>query len=107
MLCTPGRRMRSLALLGIPSFPCLSMPSDTSRDKKPLTSNGFYDATIDHSTHAQWERRWPNALVGVPTGKPSGIAVLDLDIIKHPKTAGAWLAANKSRLPNTRRHRTQ
>lgn len=93
------RTALSLASRGIPVFPC-------KPDKSPYTTNGFYGASIEPGVIEDWLKRWPDALLGVPTGKPSGLAVLDLDITKH-KEAREWLAANKSRLPDTRRHRTR
>src|SRR5262249_16000329 len=48
--------------------------------KKPLTDHGFLDASTDEAQIAEWWRRWPNALVGVPTGVMSGFVVLDIDV---------------------------
>ena len=33
----------------------------------------------DAATIRKWWKRWPDALIGMPTGKVTGIAVLDLD----------------------------
>ena len=78
----------TLDLATLPIFPC-------KLDKKPLTANGFYDASVgaDYS-------KWP--LVGLATGAVSGIDVLDVD-----PGGLAWLAENEHRLPPTRRHRTR
>ena len=46
--------------------------------KKPLTKNGWHDATRDERTILTWWERWPDANIGVACG-PSGIAVLDVD----------------------------
>jgi P4 family phage/plasmid primase-like protien len=59
---------------GIPVFPC------NRKDKAPLTRHGFKDATTDRATIISWWSKWPNAMIGVPTGKRSGIDVLDLDV---------------------------
>ena len=48
--------------------------------KKPLTIHGFKDATTDVAQIIQWWNRWPNALVSVPTGEDTRLAVLDIDI---------------------------
>jgi hypothetical protein len=40
---------------------------------------GFKDATTDAETIRAWWARWPNALIGVPTGKRSGFNVIDID----------------------------
>jgi hypothetical protein len=62
------------AARGIPVFPC------KPRNKKPLTEHGFKDATTEADTIKIWWRRWPLALIGVPTGPASGVDVLDLDV---------------------------
>jgi hypothetical protein len=62
----------SYAALGLPVFPC-------RRDKRPFTHHGFKDAATDAATIRDWWRRWPQALIGLPTGQSSGLAVLDLD----------------------------
>lgn len=49
------------------------------RAKRPLVSGGFKSATTDPATIAEWRKRWPGAMFGVPTGEPSGYAVVDLD----------------------------
>ena len=63
-----------------PIFPC------TSR-KVPLV-NRFADvATTDLVTLFGWWGRWPDALPALPTGKPSGLCVLDIDV-KDPRANG-------------------
>jgi Bifunctional DNA primase/polymerase, N-terminal len=47
--------------------------------KRPLTEHGFYDATLDETQIRQWWSAYPLALVGVPTGRESGLIVLDID----------------------------
>ena len=54
-------------------FPCRA-------DKRPLTPNGFKDATTDEAQIRAWWNRWPDALIGLPTGKVNGITVLDIDM---------------------------
>jgi putative DNA primase/helicase len=54
------------------------------RSKAPLTKHGYKDATTDERTILSWWTRWPNANVGVATGAPSGVAVLDVD----PRSGG-------------------
>lgn len=65
------------AEFGIPVFPCKPNPPGP---KQPLTPNGFKDATTDEKQIRAWWNRWPNAMIGVPTGLASGIDVLDLDL---------------------------
>ncbi|MXO72377.1 bifunctional DNA primase/polymerase [Alteraurantiacibacter buctensis] len=58
---------------GKPVFPC------DPRNKTPLVSNGFKNASTDESTIRNWWTCWPNAMIGVPTGGASGVWVLDVD----------------------------
>ena len=62
----------ALAKQHIPVFPC-------KQDKRPATPHGFKDATTDPKQITRWWSNDPTALVGVPTGKASGINVLDVD----------------------------
>src|ERR671917_2985291 len=59
---------------GVPVFPC------ERGAKRPLTRNGHWDATTDPRVIERWWERWPSANVGVPTGKKSGLVVLDVDL---------------------------
>jgi hypothetical protein len=59
---------------GWPVFPCNPL------DKTPLTPHGFKDATTDEAQIRAWWGRWPNAMIGVPTGPRIGLWVLDPDI---------------------------
>ncbi len=45
----------------VPVFPC-------KPDKRPLTRNGFKDATCDVNQIKSWWQQYPDALIGVPTG---------------------------------------
>lgn len=56
-------------------FPCDS-------NKKPLTSHGFRDATVDEAQIRSWWQRWPEASIGWVPG-PSGHVVIDLDAPKN------------------------
>lgn len=77
-----------LARSGIPVFPCREY-AETVRDrddnevlrkeKSPITPKGFRDASKDEAVIRAWWRKRPGALVGMPTGKASGTAVLDVD----------------------------
>ena len=59
---------------GLPVFPC------RRADKSPLTRHGFKDATTDTQQIRNWWREWSDAMIGMPTGRVSGIDVLDLDL---------------------------
>ena len=49
-------------------------------EKKPLTPNGFKDATTKRSIIRRWWGKFPTANIGIATGKESGIIVLDVDL---------------------------
>jgi len=85
-----------LARKGIPVFPC-------GPDKRPLTPNGFKDASSDAETVHLWWTEHADALIGTPTGVK--FCVLDLDL-QHI-AAQRWLADNRNRVPLTRTHRTR
>lgn len=63
----------SYASQGWPVFPL------QPNGKQPLTTHGFKEATRDPEQIRQWWSRWPDANVGVVTGRQSGIVVLDVD----------------------------
>jgi P4 family phage/plasmid primase-like protien len=46
--------------------------------KAPLVDGGYKSATIDIDTLEEWDRRWPDANIGIALG-PSGLFVIDLD----------------------------
>jgi hypothetical protein len=82
--------------LGYPSFPC-------NIKKRPTCKGGFHRAVPPSAVlSALWDE-FPGELIGIPTGVPSGIAVLDIDA----RNGGAgWYQENRERLPLTRAHRT-
>jgi Bifunctional DNA primase/polymerase, N-terminal/Primase C terminal 1 (PriCT-1) len=59
----------------LPVFPC------QPRDKQPAVANGVKAATTDAETIRQWWRQLPEANIGIATGTPSGIFILDVDSI--------------------------
>lgn len=79
-----------LARQGIAVFPC-------SNDKRPLTPHGFKDPTTAPDIAHEWWMRWPDALIGVPTGVK--FVVLDLDL-QHVE-AQAWYDKHRAELPLT------
>ena len=72
---TPAAAALALARSGVPVFPC-------GADKRPLIATGFKAASSDLAQVTGWWREWPLALIGVPTGSPSGLWVADLDVDK-------------------------
>jgi hypothetical protein len=88
----PRRRLLKAALRyarsGWPVLPVHSAKSGrcscrnsgcTSAGKHPRNKHGVKDATTDRQTIRKWWGMWPDANVGVATGKESGILVLDID----------------------------
>jgi hypothetical protein len=67
----------AVARNGKPVFPC------RPGGKEPLTRRGHINATTDPRKIHMWWKRWPNANIGIPTGKRSGILVVDHDIYKE------------------------
>ena len=47
--------------------------------KHPRTHNGVKDATTDRKTIKAWWNSWPDANIGIATGRVSDIFVLDVD----------------------------
>lgn len=47
--------------------------------KSPLCSNGFKSATADKVVLQQWNNKFPNCNVGIPTGHINNIFVVDID----------------------------
>ncbi|MBH0176777.1 MAG: hypothetical protein HP491_02670 [Nitrospira sp.] len=61
---------------------CRDKTSCTSKGKHPRTPNGIKDATTGAAQiRAHW-KRWPNANIGLVTGRASGRVVLDEDVKK-------------------------
>ena len=69
--------------------------------KHPRTKHGFKDATSDRDQVSRWWTRWPDANIGIPTGKTSGLLVVDID----PRNGGdeSWesLVSKGGSLPAT------
>jgi hypothetical protein len=73
---------------GLPVFPVALIRQPNGKiEKRPLTPHGLKDATRDLSTIEMMWRATPGAAIGMPTGTPSGINVLDVDC-KDPKAYG-------------------
>ena len=94
-----------------PVFPCRRRDEkDTTgriqKAKSPLTRNGFKDASQDEATIRRWWGNYPDALVGVPTGSRTNLAVLDFDARVADDQAKDWLSENQLILTTTRVHQT-
>ncbi|GAJ91023.1 bifunctional DNA primase/polymerase [Rhizobium rhizogenes] len=98
-----------------PVFPCRAAPEDivdletgeieTRGAKTPLVSRGLKDATLNAPLIGRLWARYPNAMIGVPTGAPIGAWVLDIDVPPDHEDGRIWLAAMEEvhgPLPETR-----
>ena len=72
----------------------------SSPGKHPRTARGLHDASTDVDRIRGWWDRWPNANIGVVTGAPSGLVVLDVDLPDGPDSL-ATLQAEHGGLPAT------
>ena len=72
-----------------------------SPGKHPQTAHGLKDASRDPNTLRAWWVRWSDANIGILTGNPSGLLVVDVD----PRSGGddtlADLEARHGPLPET------
>ncbi len=76
---------RDYARRGIPTFPC------APNGKHPITTHGVNDATTDPDQIDRWFGYERRANLAVPTGSPSRLVVLDIDM-KHGVDGLATLA---------------
>lgn len=96
--------MRQYALayakMGMAVFPLIP------KNKKPVTANGFHDATTDPIQVEKWWGANPNYNIGIATGQMSGgLVVIDLDIDEEKgkygnETLREW-EADHGQLPDT------
>jgi hypothetical protein len=94
MISSKQEEIERLLDRGIAVFPC-------GGDKKPLTRNGFKNATSDLAQVRDWWNRHPDALIGVPTGER--FVVVDCDL-QHVEAQRWYEYAN---VPLTRKHVTK
>jgi hypothetical protein len=66
------QKAQEIASKGKPVFPC-------KPDKSPYTPRGFKDATTDPGRVNAFWNRYPQAKIGMPTGRQSGVFVVDVD----------------------------
>lgn len=98
----------------MPVFPCRAADEvdlDTGEiyaAKTPLLTNGLKGATKLPRVVKELWRRTPDAMIGLPTGEPSGVFVLDIDVKASANgyETLAALEAQNGKLPETRAVKT-
>jgi len=112
----------SYAAQGIAVFPCNPSSDKKKGSKAPLVkpeyddltkqpipkTGGLYRATTDAKTIREWWRKWPNAMIGIPTGNASGCIVIDADPRDGEDVEGviSRLEAEIGAIPVTKTSRT-
>jgi hypothetical protein len=89
----------ALAAQGFPVFPVAAA-------KRPTCPQGFKDASLEPREIRRLWRDHPAPLVGVPTGEPTGLFVLDIDSPRHIEAA-EWFERHSPYFPETRQQTTR
>ncbi|CEF49371.1 unnamed protein product [uncultured bacterium] len=84
---------------------CCRDPDCKSPGKHPLTKHGLKEASTDLAVVERWWIQWPSANIGLATGGPSGLVVLDIDG-EEGEASLRTLVAERGALPNTLSVRT-
>lgn len=74
-----------LASVGVPVFPVWA------DSKRPITRHGFHDASTNAEQIGAWWSSVPSASLAIPTGRASGVVVVDVDV--HGRVNGYEAAA--------------
>ncbi|MFL9892391.1 MULTISPECIES: phage/plasmid primase, P4 family [Paraburkholderia] len=95
----PIKKYTALAAKGFACFPIVP------NEKRPLTPNGFKDASLDPEQHRAWAEQYPGANIAYATGAPSGrLIVLDIDVKNQKSGVKSLVHLQKTYgpLPETR-----
>ena len=82
-----------------PVFPC-------DKNKRPVCEGGFKAATQDPDKIEKLFSTRGTALIGIPTGKASGLSVIDIDV-RDGKQGFKWEQENAELLGLTKKAKTQ
>src|SRR5207245_1909283 len=85
---------------------CGNLECGKKAGKHPRTLHGLKDATTSEAVIREWWEKWPNANVGILTGEPSGLVVVDVDSDKGGEESFAQLERTYGPLPKTVETRT-
>lgn len=97
-----SRGWHVLPLHGVEHGRCTCGRADcTSAGKHPRTGRGVKDATTDRGIIAGWWKAWPQANIGLATGRVSGFWVLDVDPRAGGEESLAELQDRLGGLPDT------
>jgi Bifunctional DNA primase/polymerase, N-terminal len=80
----------------------LDCPAPAKHSIEPLVPQGLRDATTDPDQIREWWTSYPGANIGMPTGKWSGVVVLEVDIEKGGLESLLALVRRHGVLPWTR-----
>jgi hypothetical protein len=69
--------------------------------KHPITKNGFKAATTDRHVIVQWLDEWIGPNLGIPTGGPAQLVVIDVDPLHGGDRTLAELESRFGKLPRT------
>jgi len=72
-----------------------------SAGKHPRTRNGVKDASTSHDQIDEWWKKYPDANIGIATGKVSNIVVIDVDPRHGGDESLTQLQLNNGKLPET------
>jgi len=109
-----GNRLLAAALAyaraGVPVFPCRARDwknrkGKVRKAKSPRTQHGYKDASVIEKTIVDWWTKWPDAMIGMPTGRITGVFVVDPDGPVGEQSLAA-LIAQHGPLPETKEIRT-
>lgn len=77
----------------VPVFPC-------NIEKRPIEKGGFHTATCDPEALRRMFAHPTATLIGMPTGRITGLSVLDLDTTRHHEALN-WIQHHRTDLPQT------
>jgi hypothetical protein len=87
---------------GWPVFPSkLVRRANGKLDKVPLIKDWANAASCDPTQIYAWWRKWPDAVISIPTGARTGVIVLDIDIRDDRNGFDTLHALGKDSLPET------
>jgi putative DNA primase/helicase len=81
------------AATGVGVCSCPQGAACASPAKHPRTPNGLKDATTDAAMIREWWERWPSANIGIRTGGPGSLLVIDVDVAHNGDATLAELEA--------------